>query len=251
MSGHSKWATIKHKKGAADAKRGQLFTKIIRELTVAAKEGGGNADMNPRLRTAIGRANDANMPKDNIEKAIKKGTGELPGVVYESCSFEGYGQGGVAMMVEVLTDNKNRATSEIRNIFSKKGGNMAGSGSVAWMFTPKGYIVVDKKAVAEDEIFSISVDAGADDVKTGDTTYEIFCEPKDLEKVKNALKGKNIKLESADLTKLPNSTVKLDGQQAKQILSLVESLEENDDVQKVYANFDIPDDVLEALAKEI
>lgn len=251
MSGHSKWATIKHKKGAADAKRGQLFTKLIRELTVAAKEGGGNADMNPRLRTAISRANDANMPKDNIEKAIKKGTGELPGVSYESIMFEGYGPGGIAIMVDVLTDNKNRSTAEIRNIFSKRNGNMAGSGSVAWIFTAKGYICVDKSQISEDEIFSISVDAGAEDVKTSEKSYEVFCDPKDFENVKAALQKKGIKWEDADLSRIPNSTVKVTGIQAKQVLGLIEALEEHDDVQKVYANFDIPDNVLEEIAKEI
>ncbi len=251
MSGHSKWASIKHKKGAADAKRGRLFTKLIREITVAAKDGGGNPDTNPALRTAISRANDANMPKDNIEKAIKKGTGELPGVSYESCAFEGYGPGGVAIIAEVLTDNKNRSSAEIRNIFSKRGGNMAGAGSVAWIFTAKGYILIDKSQIGEDELFSISVDAGAEDVKTGDKNYEVFCDPKDFENLKSAFVEKNIKWESAELTKLPNSTIKLAGSDAKQVLALVESLEDHDDVQKVYSNFDIPDEVLEEMAQEI
>ncbi len=251
MSGHSKWASIKHKKGAADAKRGKLFTKLIREITVAAKDGGGSPDTNPSLRTAISRANDANMPKDNIEKAIKKGTGELPGVTYESCIFEGYGAGGVAIIVEALTDNKNRAAAEIRNIFSKKSGNLAGAGSVSWIFTPKGYILIDKSEIEEEELFSITVDAGAEDIKTGEKNYEIFSEPKDLERIKSALSDKEIKWEVAELTKIPNSTVKLSGNQAKQVLSLVETLEDHDDVQKVYANFDIPDEVLEEIAQEI
>ncbi|UCD14962.1 MAG: YebC/PmpR family DNA-binding transcriptional regulator [Candidatus Omnitrophota bacterium] len=251
MSGHSKWASIKHKKGAADAKRGRLFTKLIREITVAAREGGGNPDINAMLRTAIGRAKNANMPQDNIEKAIKKGTGELPGVSYESCIFEGYGPGGVAIMVEALTDNKNRASAEIRNIFSKKGGNMAGSGSVGWLFTAKGYILVDKSQVEEEELFSVSVDAGAEDIKTSDKNYEIYCDPKDFENVKNALSEKGIKWESAELTKLPNSTLKVTGNQAKGVLALVESLEEHDDVQVVYSNFDIPDEILEEIAEEI
>ncbi len=251
MSGHSKWAGIKHKKAAQDAKRGRIFTKLIREITVAAREGGGNPDTNSRLRTAIDRARDANMPTDNIEKAIKRGTGELPGVNYESCIFEGYGPGGVAIMVEALTDNKNRTSAEVRNIFSKRGGNMAGSGSVAWIFTKKGYILVDKNAVSEDELFNISVDAGAEDIKSSDKNYEIFCEPHDFENVKKALQENNIKWEMADLTMVPNSTVQVTGQTAKQLLSLIEALEDHDDVQKVYANFDIPDEIMEEIAREI
>lgn len=251
MSGHSKWASIKHKKGAADAKRGRVFTKLIREITVAAKDGGGNPDMNPRLRTAISRANDANMPKDNIKNAIKKGTGELPGVTYESCAFEGYGPGGVAIIVDALTDNKNRSSAEIRNIFTKRGANMAGAGSVAWIFTSKGYILMDKSQIGEDELFSLAVDAGAEDIKSVDKNYEIFCDPKDFENVKAALKEKNLEWETADLTKLPNSTVKVSGGDAKGLLGLIEALEDHDDVQKVYANFDIPDEVLEEIAQEI
>ena len=251
MSGHSKWASIKHKKGAADAKRGRLFTKLIREITVAAKNGGGSPDTNPNLRTAINRANLANMPKDNIIKAIKKGTGELPGVTYESCTFEGYGQGGVAILVETLTDNKNRSSAEIRNIFSKKGGNMAGAGSVGWIFTSKGYILIDKASISEDELFSVAVDAGAEDIKTSDKNYEIFTEPKNFEAVKAALEAKKIEWMSEELTKLPNSTLKVTGNDAKQLLSLIEILEDNDDVQKVYANFDIPDEVLEEMAQEM
>ncbi len=251
MSGHSKWASIKHKKGAADAKRGRLFTKLIREITVSAKNGGGNPDTNPSLRTAITRANDANMPKDNITKAIKKGTGELPGVTYESCTFEGYGPGGVAILVETLTDNKNRSSAEIRNIFSKKGGNMAGAGSVAWIFTSKGYILIDKASISEDELFSVAVDAGAEDIKTSDKNYEIFTGPKDFEAVKAAIAAKGIKWVSEELTKIPNSTLKVTGSDAKSLLSLIEILEDHDDVQTVYANFDIPDEVLEEMAQEM
>jgi len=251
MSGHSKWSSIKHKKGAADAKRGRLFTKLIREITVAAKNGGGSPDTNPSLRTAINRANLANMPKDNITKAIKKGTGELPGVTYESCTFEGYGQGGVAILVETLTDNKNRSSAEIRNIFSKKGGNMAGAGSVGWIFTSKGYILIDKASISEDELFSVAVDAGAEDIKTSDKNYEIFTEPKNFEAVKTALEAKGIKWVSEELTKIPNSTLKITGSDAKGLLSLIEVLEDHDDVQKVYANFDIPDEVLEEMAQEM
>ncbi len=251
MSGHSKWASIKHKKGATDAKRGRLFTKLIREITVAAKASGPNPDTNPALRTAIGRANEANMPKDNITKAIKRGTGELPGVIYESCSFEGYGPGGVAMIVEALTDNKNRSTAEIRNIFSKRAGNMAGAGSVAWIFTSKGYILIDKSKISEEELFSISIDAGAEDIKSGDKNYELFCDPKDFERLKNALEAKGIKWERAELTKIPNSTIKIAGNDAKQLLALIEVLEDHEDIQKVYANFDIPDEVLEEIAQEL
>ncbi|MBD3245915.1 MAG: YebC/PmpR family DNA-binding transcriptional regulator [Candidatus Omnitrophica bacterium] len=251
MSGHSKWASIKHKKGAADAKRGRLFTKLIREITVAAKNGGGNPDTNPSLRTAINRANSANMPKDNIEKAIKKGTGELPGVSYESCVFEGYGPGGVAILVEALTDNKNRSTAEIRNIFSKKNGNMAGSGSVSWIFTPKGFILIDKEKIGEEDLFAVSVDAGAEDIKSTEKNYEVYSDPKDFENVKNALQKKEIEWEDADLTMIPNSTIKLSGADAKQCLALVEALEDHDDVQKVHANFDIPEDILEKMAQEM
>ncbi len=251
MSGHSKWSSIKHKKGAADAKRGRLFTKLIREITVAAKNGGGSPDTNPNLRTAINRANLANMPKDNITKAIKKGTGELPGVTYDSCTFEGYGQGGVAILVETLTDNKNRSSAEIRNIFSKRGGNMAGAGSVAWIFTSRGYILIDKASISEDELFSVAVDAGAEDIKTSDKNYEIFTEPKNFEAVKAAIEAKGIKWVSEELTKIPNSTLKITGSDAKGLLSLIEILEDHDDVQKVYANFDIPDEVLEEMAQEM
>ena len=251
MSGHSKWSSIKHKKGAADAKRGRLFTKLIREITVAAKNGGGSPDTNPSLRTAINRANLANMPKDNITKAIKKGTGELPGVTYESCTFEGYGQGGVAILVETLTDNKNRSSAEIRNIFSKRGGNMAGVGSVGWIFTSKGYILIDKASISEDALFAVAVDAGAEDIKTSDKNYEIFTEPKNFEAVKAAIEAKGIKWVSEELTKIPNSTLKITGSDAKGLLSLIEILEDHDDVQKVYANFDIPDEVLEEMAQEM
>jgi len=250
MSGHSKWASIKHKKGAADAKRGRLFTKLIREITVSAREGGGNPDTNPRLRTAMGRAKEANMPSNNIENAIKKGTGELPGVSYESCMFEGYGPGGVAILVEALTDNKNRTTAEVRNIFSKKNGNLAGSGSVAWIFSPKGFLNVDKELISEDEIFTISVDAGAEDIKTEENGYEVYCNPQDFENVKKALQDKNIKWSMADLTMIPANTVKVSGQEAKQLMALIEALEDHDDVQKVHANFDIPDDILEELASD-
>ena len=248
MSGHSKWASIKHKKAATDAKRGQTFTKLIKELTVAARDGGGDPDKNPRLRMAMSRAKEANMPTNNIDRAIKKGTGELPGVTYETNVYEGYGMSGVAMLVETVTDNKNRTSAEIRNIFSKKGGNLAGAGSVAWMFQKKGFIVVDKSAIDEDELMSIALDAGAEDLKTGEKSYEITSGVADLENVKEALTSKNIKWESAEITMIPNSTVKVTGDAAKNILAFVEALEEHEDVQNVYANFDIPDSELEKMA---
>ncbi|MCM8786751.1 MAG: YebC/PmpR family DNA-binding transcriptional regulator [Candidatus Omnitrophica bacterium] len=251
MSGHSKWASIKHKKGVADAKRGQLFTKLIREITVAAREGGGNPDTNPRLRTAIERARGANMPQDNIEKAIKKGTGELEGVNYETCTFEGYGPGGVALLIEALTDNKNRTSAEIRNVFSKKGGNMAGAGSVGWIFQKKGYFFIDKTQASEDEIYSISIDAGAEDVLIQEKNYEIICDPKDFEKIKEAFNAKGIKPQTAEITLIPTSKVPVTEETAKELLALIEALEEHEDVQKVYANFDIPDDILEKIATEI
>lgn len=244
MSGHSKWATIKHKKATADAKRGNLFTKFIREITVAAKQGGGDPETNPRLRTAIDRAKQASMPTDNITRAIKKGTGELEGVNYEEFTLEGYGLGGVAIMVEVLTDNKNRSTAEIRNIFSKKNGNVAGAGSVGWMFQKKGYIEVDKNAAQEDKVMSIVLDAGALDMQTEEDVYTITTEPKDFEGVKKALEQNNIKPKNAEITMLPNNTIKLTGDEAKQVLGLMEALEEHDDVQNVYANFDIPDELI-------
>ena len=247
MSGHSKWASIKHKKGAADAKRGKTFTKLIRELTVAARNGGGNSDTNPRLRLAIQRAKDANMPQDNITRGIKKGTGELEGVTYEEVTYEGYGPGGIAILVEALTDNKNRASSIIRNIFSKKGGNMAGQGSVNWMFEKKGYIVINKSEIEEDKLMDIALDAGAEDMKVEDTTYAVTTEPGDYEKVKKALEEAKIKIESAEITNVPKNTIRITGEDAKKLLSLVGDLEDQDDVQNVYANFDIPDDILKEM----
>jgi len=248
MSGHSKWASIKHKKGAADAKKGALYTKIIKEITMAARNGGGSPDMNPALRTAMAKAKEANMPSDNVKNAIKRGTGELPGVIYETINYEAYGQGGVAIMIQTLTDNKNRTTAEVRNILSKKGGNMAGAGSVAWMFNMKGYIVVDKSAAAEDLLMDAALEAGAEDIKTQEKVYEVFSAPADFEKVKQALQEKGINFQSAEVTMIPTSTVKVVGSDARQVLGLVEALEEQDDVQEVYANFDIPDEVIEQIA---
>ncbi|MBI5144070.1 MAG: YebC/PmpR family DNA-binding transcriptional regulator [Candidatus Omnitrophica bacterium] len=243
MSGHSKWATIKHKKAATDAKRGQLFTKLIKEVTVAAR-GGGNPETNPRLRVAIERAKEASMPQDNIERAIKKGTGQLEGVSYEDVTLEGYGPGGIAIYIEALTDNKNRTTSEVRTIFAKKGGNMAGAGSVSWMFEKKGYIVVSKKTIDEDKLMGIVLDAGAEDMVTEEENHAVKTEPQDFYKVKKALEDAGIKTESAEITLVPKSTVKVTGGDAKKVLDLVDAIEEHEDVQNVYANFDIPDELL-------
>jgi YebC/PmpR family DNA-binding regulatory protein len=244
MSGHSKWAGIKHKKAAVDVKKGKLFSKLAREITMAAKSGGGDFATNSRLRVAVNKARSVNMPADNIDRAIKKGTGELPGVSYEEIVYEGYGPKGVAIMVDVLTDNKNRASAEVRNIFSKKGGNLAGSGSVNWIFAKKGYILIRNNTAEEDRVMSIALEAGAEDMKSEEDMYEITTTPADFEKVKEALLKAGITLESAEITMIPSSTVKLIGQDALQVLSLVELLEDNDDVQNVYANFDIPDDIL-------
>jgi len=245
MSGHSKWASIKHKKGALDAKRGKLFTKIIREITVAARAGGGNPDMNPTLRLAISKAKAANMPADNIERGIKKGTGELPGVSYEEVTYEGYGPGGVAVLVEALTDNKNRTTADVRGIFTKKGGNLAGAGSVNWIFGKKGFMTILKSDASEDKVMEVALENGAEDISESGDVFEITIPISDFEKVKSALAANNIKTQSAELTMIPTSSVALDGDKAKKALELVDALEDSDDVQNVYANFDIPDDLLD------
>ncbi len=241
MSGHSRWAGIKHKKGAADAKRGKIFTKIVRELTVAAKVGGGNPDNNPRLRKAVDDAKAANMPLDNVKKAIARGTGEIPGVVYEEVSYEGYGPGGAAVFLTGTTDNRNRTTSEIRKIFSNHNGNLGESGCVAWMFQPKGQIVVSKKDWAdEDKLMSLGLDAGMEDLKSDDEeVYEVVTAPADFEKVKAALAAAKVPLASAELTMLPQTTVPLSGNEAEQMVALMEELEEHDDVKEVYTNCDI------------
>lgn len=244
MSGHSKWSSIKHKKGAADAKRGKVFSKLAKEMTVAAKLGGGDVNTNPRLRMVVEKARTENMPHDNVERAIKKGTGELEGVNYEEVTYEGYGPGGVAILVEVLTDNKNRSTSEIRTIFSKRGGSMAGHGSVNWIFKKKGYILVKKESIDEDTIMSIALEAGAEDMKAENDMYEITTGTADFDKVKTAFEKAKIKTESAEITMIPANTIKLEGDAAKGALSLVEALEDHDDVQNVYANFDIPDNII-------
>ena len=251
MSGHSKWASIKHKKGALDAKRGKIFTKLIREVTVAAREGGGNPDSNPRLRLAIQKAKDANMPADNIDRGIKKGTGELEGVSYENVSFEGYALGGVAVIVEGLTDNKNRTTSEVRSIFTKRGGNMAGAGSVAFQFDKKGTFLVARKDIEEDALMTIALESGAEDLTSDEDFFQIVCAPQDFDKVRTGLTEKNVNIESGELSMVPKNTVKIeDIETARKILALVEDLEDNDDVQNVYSNFDIPDDLLNTIEKE-
>jgi YebC/PmpR family DNA-binding regulatory protein len=250
MSGHSKWKTNKGKKMAADAKKGAMYTKLIKELTVVAREGGGNPETNSKLRAVMQKAKEANMPSDNIKMAIKRGTGELPGIVYENVMYEAYGPGGVAVLVEALTDNKNRTTAELRNIMSKKGGNMAGSGSVSWMFVMKGYFLIEKSQAQEDELMNLVLDAGAEDMKSDGKNYEIFTAAQNFEKVKAALEGKGIKCQDAEITMVPSSAIKLAGAEAKQLLGLVEALEEHDDVQNVYANFDIPDEIMEQIAAE-
>lgn len=249
MSGHSKWAGIKHRKAAVDARRGKMFSKLIKEVTTAARQGGGSPETNPRLRTAISAARDANMPADNIERAIKKGTGELPGASYEEVNYEGYGPGGVAIMLECLTDNKNRTTAEIRNLFAKKGGNLAGAGSVAWIFEKKGLIIIDKEKIDEDKLMAIILEAGAEDLRVETKTYEVLTKPADFEKVKEAIRTNGIEYSVAELTMNPKSTVKAEGTKARQVLELVETLEDNDDVQHAYANFDIPDEILEEVGK--
>ncbi len=242
MSGHSKWASIKHKKAAQDAKRGKIFTKVIRELSIAARIGGGEPDTNPRLRKAIADAKAVNMPADNIKRAIMKGTGQLEGVSYEEVAYEGYGPGGVAIYVEVLSDNKNRTVSELRHIFTKNNGHIGESGCVAWMFNRKGYIVVEQEKASEDILLEIILDAGAEDLREDGSNYEIFTPPEDFEAVVNALKEHDIELAASNLGYIPQNYVKLEGKQAQQLLKLMEELEDHDDVQNVWANFDIDEE---------
>ena len=245
MSGHSKWAGIKHKKAIVDAQRGKVFSKIVREITVAAKRGGGSPDANPHLRLVISKARDANMPKDKIEQAIKKGTGELPGVSYEEMVIEGYGPGGVAILVEALTDNKNRTAAELRSLFTSGGGNIAGAGSVSWQFQKKGSVAVKTSLIEEDRLMNLVLEAGAEDLTREGDLYLITCPPHDLERVKQALTANRLTWESADLTLVASSSVRVeDAHQAKRLLTLLDELEDQDDVQHVYANFDIPDAIL-------
>lgn len=249
MSGHSRWAGIKHKKGAADAKRGKLFTKLIREITVAARVGGGTPEGNPRLRKAIESAREANMPAENVKKAIQRGTGEIPGATYEELMYEGYGPAGVAIMVEVTTDNKNRTAGEIRRIFSQQGGNLGESGCVGWMFSQKGNLIVEKGKVSEEKLMSSVLEAGAEDMKSDDPdVYEITTSPGDFKKVRQALEKANIPVSQAEITLLPQSHVKLTGQTAEQMLALMNALEEHEDIKAVYANFDISKEIMEHAA---
>jgi YebC/PmpR family DNA-binding regulatory protein len=239
MSGHSKWSTIKHKKGAADAKRGKVFSRLAKEITMAAKLGGGDATANPRLRTVLLAAKAENMPKDNIDRAIKKGTGELPGVTYEESRYEGYAPGGIAIIVDVMSDNKFRTVAEIRHILTRYGGSMAETGAVLWNFEQKGTIAIARSACTDDEMIEKAIDAGAEDVSSDGEIHEITTAPTDLYAVVKALEGMGLKAESAQLTMLPKNTVKVEGKQAESVLRLMEILEEHDDVQSVYANFDI------------
>ncbi|NSW84723.1 MAG: YebC/PmpR family DNA-binding transcriptional regulator [Syntrophobacteraceae bacterium] len=249
MSGHSKWSTIRHKKGAADAKRGKIFTKLIKEIMVSARMGGGSPDSNPRLRAAILAAKAENMPKDNIERAIKKGVGELEGANYEEINYEGYGPGGVAILVDVMTDNRNRAASDIRHIFSKNGGSLGEAGCVAWMFSKKGSIVFNKDAVSEEELMEAALEAGAEDVKDQGDQFEVTTAIEDFAAVKNVFDEKGFSYELAEITMVPQTTVPIsDEKVAQQLLKLMDALEDSDDVQHAYANFDIPDEILDASA---
>lgn len=246
MSGHNKWSTIKHKKGAADAKRGKIFTKLIKEITVAAKLGGGDPGGNPRLRTAVDKAKAENMPKDNIDRAIKKGTGEMEGVTYEEIVYEGYGPNGVAVLVEVMTDNRNRTVSEVRSIFTKCNGNMGEAGCVAWMFDKKGLLVFPKP-VDFDKLFEAAIEAGADDVTDEDEQFEVTTDPSSFIEVRETLEKAGFKPESAEVTMIPQTQIKLEGKAAESMLKMMDRLEDNDDVQNVYANFDISAEEIEKL----
>jgi YebC/PmpR family DNA-binding regulatory protein len=251
MSGHSKWATIKRKKGATDAARGRLFTRLIKEITIAARSGGGSVEGNPRLRLAIQTAKTSNMPADNIKRAIQKGTGELPGVAYEEVTYEGYGPAGVAILVEVVTDNINRAVSEMRHVFSRNNGNMGTSGSVAWMFTKKGIITIprsgQKTPLSEDDLMGIILDAGADDLLSEEAEFTVTTTPQAFDPVKKAVEEKGIVVEHATLQMVPQNTIKVTGREAEQLMKLLEAFEEHDDVQNVYANFDIDEKELASL----
>jgi YebC/PmpR family DNA-binding regulatory protein len=250
MSGHSKWATIKRKKAVTDARRGKMFTQIIKEITVAAKLGGGNPDGNPRLRFAIDKAKESNMPADNIKRAIMKGTGELPGTVYEDVMYEAYGAGGVALMVEAVTDNKTRTVSEIRHILERHHGKMAASGAVSFQFHKKGIFVIPASTIPEDDLMAIVLEAGADDLKNENEVYTVVTTPESFEAVRKALDTKGIKAESAEIMMVAENTVKVEGKDAENVIKLMEALEEHDDVQKVHANFDIDDKVLASLAAQ-
>jgi YebC/PmpR family DNA-binding regulatory protein len=247
MSGHSKWSTIKHKKGAADKKRGKIFTKLIKEITVAARMGGGDPEANPRLRQALAAAKAQNMPKDNFERAVKKGTGELEGVNYEEIIYEGYGPGGVAVMVECLTDNRNRTIADVRYMFSKAGGNVGTDGCVGWMFDKKGLIAVNKEGMDEDTLMEVALDAGAEDIKDEGDVYEVITEPAEFDAVKNALDKAQIACEMAEITMIPQTMTAVTGKEAEQIVRFMEALDDCDDVQNFYTNADIPDEAYENL----
>ena len=246
MSGHSKWASIKHKKGALDAKRGKIFTRLIKEISVAARLGGGDPGGNARLRQAIASARAENMPKDNIERAIKKGTGELEGVNYEEVSYEAYGPGGVAVLIDCLTDNKNRTVADLKHIFDRHGGNIGSPGCVSWIFEKKGVITFDKGKIEEEKLLEVALDAGAEDVSQAGDQFEVVMKPNDFEKIKKAFDSLGLKYSLAEISMIPQNTVRLEGKKAEQMLNLMEALEENEDINHVYANFDIPDEVLEA-----
>ncbi len=251
MSGHSKCAQIKHKKASADAKRGKVFTTIVKEISVAARLGGGDLSGNPRLRTAIEKAKEVNMPSDNVKRAIMKGTGELPGVSYEETVYEGYGPGGVAILIEILTDNKNRTSSEIRHIMSKNGGNLGEAGCVSWMFEKKGYIIIEKTKIDEDTLMSVALDAGTEDMRNDpkEDNYEIITMPENMNNVKATIEASGIPVSLAEITMLPKSYATLDKKQAEQMIRLIEALEDHDDVQNVYTNFDVPDEVIAKVGK--
>src|SRR5262245_8082343 len=248
MSGHSRWSQIKRKKGKADVERGKLFSKILREITVAARNGGGDAKVNMRLKSAVEAAREANMPQDNIKRAIQKGTGELPGESYEEITYEGYGPAGVAVMVQVLTDNRNRTGPEVRRAFEKHGGNMGASGAVAWMFERKGVIQVDATKIGEDDLLTLALDAGAADVRQVEKAFEVTTAPGEMDAVRGALETKAVPVLRAEVLLVPQSTVRVEGKEAPAVLRLIEALEELDDVQNVYSNFDIPDDIIEAMS---
>jgi YebC/PmpR family DNA-binding regulatory protein len=247
MSGHSKWAQIKHKKAATDIKKGKAFSKLAKEISIAARLGGGDPAGNPRLRTVMDKAKEANMPHENVKRAILKGTGELPGMAYEEVTYEGYGPGGAAILIETLTDNKNRTVSEIRHIMGKHNGSMAEAGSVAWVFEKRGYLLVDKKKVDEDTLMSVALDAGALDMKNepGEEQYEVITAPEDFSRVKEEVEKAGIPINLAELTMLPKTTVRLEGSQAVQMAKLLEALEDHEDVQNVFSNFDMPEEILE------
>jgi len=250
VSGHSKWSTIKRKKGALDAKRGKIFTRLIKEITVAARMGGGDPEGNPRLRSAIGTAKSENMPKDNIDRAIKKGTGELEGAVYDEISYEGYGPGGVAVLVDCMTDNKNRSVADIRHAFSKSGGNLGETGCVSWMFDKKGSILIDKDTIGEEELMDKALEAGAEDVVEEDNVYQVVTTPDDFEAVREALETDGIKFIEASVSMIPQNVVEITEEKpARQILRLLETLEEHEDVQNVFSNFDISDEIMEAVSE--